>query len=520
MRHKRLIGGIAIGFAGLAAAQTAPAPEPGGPTLDIQRYVVDAGVPLSEQEMQALLAPFVGSGKSIRDIEAAAAALEKNLRGRGYAFHRVFIPEQKPTDGSIRLGVIQIRVGTVEVTGNNHFSTDNIRRSLGSLKEGEIPQVQTLGRDVTASNANPAKQVTVTFKESTEPNAVDAVIRVKDSDPVSYFASLSLNESVSGDSSTTRTRRVSGGFQHSNLFDRDHVMTVSYTTDPGYPNSVSLIGAYYQFPIYGTGMNFSAAFTSSDVSSGRVLQGPNVFDVSGSGQFISLRLTRALNRVDALQQSIGIGLDERYFKNSTTFNGAQIQPNVGSRVLSLQYTFRDEPNWGIVAGGVDYAFNMGGGRANSTANHTINGGTKNWDAVRYHVEAATLVGNWQLSGRLKGQFSGDALIAGEQFGLGGANSVRGFADRVTSGDQGYQWNVEGMGPALGELKMRPIVFLEGGRVSSKGGVNDTLMAAGVGLRMAYDKWQLGVDLAKVLDSNRAATSSSAVRMHLVASYRF
>ncbi len=43
---------------------------------------------------------------------------------------------------------------------------DNIRRSLGSLKEGDIPEVRTLGRDVTASNANPAKQVTVTFRES------------------------------------------------------------------------------------------------------------------------------------------------------------------------------------------------------------------------------------------------------------------------------------------------------------------------------------------------------------------
>ncbi|MEO8543068.1 MAG: ShlB/FhaC/HecB family hemolysin secretion/activation protein [Burkholderiaceae bacterium] len=520
-RLRRLALCLAIGCTGaIAQAQTSPSTEVAGPTLDIQRYAIDGDVPMTDPQVQALLAPFVGPGKTMGDIEGAARALEVSLRSQGYAFHRVFVPEQKPVDGVVKLGVIQIRVGKVEVTGNNFFSSENIRRSLGSLKEGEIPEVRTLGRDVTASNANPAKQVTVTFKESSEPNQVDAEIKVKDSDPVNYFASMSLNEKVTGSGPALHTRRISGGFQHSNLFDRDQVMTVSYTTDPGYPNNVSLIGAYYQVPIYGTGMNLSASFVSSDVNSGQVRQGSNVFDVSGSGQFAGVRLSKALNRVDTWQQTVAVGLDDRYFKNSTTFNGAQIQPNVGSRVLSLQYTFRNEPNWGVLAGSVDYLFNIGGGRSNSAANHAANGGTKNWDAVRYSLEAATLVGNWQLSGRFKGQLSGDSLIAGEQFGLGGANSVRGFSDRVVSGDRGFQWNIEGMGPGIGELKVRPIVFVDGGRVWVRGGSDESLMSVGVGIRLNYEKVQLGVDLAKAMDSPRAAPSGNPIRLHVAASYRF
>jgi hemolysin activation/secretion protein len=512
---------LALGLTGPAAlAQAGASAEVTGPTLDVARYEIDGGVPLADQEVQTLLAPFSGPGKTLGDIEGAAAALERRLRDQGYAFHRVFVPEQRPVNGIVKLGVIQIRVGKVTVTGNSFFSDDNIRRSLGSLKEGDIPEVRTLGRDVTASNANPAKQVTVTFKESAQPNQVDAEIKVKDADPVNYFASLSLNEKVTGSGPAMRTRRISGGFQHSNLFDRDHVMTVSYTTDPGYPNNVSLIGAYYQLPIYGTGMNLSAAFISSDVSSGQVRQGSNVFDVSGSGQFAGVRLSKALTRVAAFQQTVAVGLDDRYFKNSTTFNGAQIQPNVGSRVLSLQYTFRDEPDWGVIAGHVDYALNIGGGTSNSVTNHAVNGGTKNWDAIRYSLEAASLVGNWQVSGRFKGQLSNDSLIAGEQFGLGGAQSVRGFADRVVSGDRGYQWNVEGMGPGVGELKVRPIVFIEGGRVWIRGGSSESLMAVGVGLRLSYEKMQLGVDLAKAMDGPRAAPSGNPIRLHLAASYRF
>ena len=514
---------LAMGLpAAAAVGQTAASAEVSGPTLDIQRYEIDGGVPISDQDTQALLAPFIGTKKTLADIEGAAQALERDLRSRGYAFHRVFVPQQKPEQGVVKLGVIQIRVGKVEVTGNQFFSDDNIRRSLGNLKEGEIPQVRTLGRDVTASNANPAKQITITFKESGEPNAVDAEIKVNDSDPVNYFASMSLNEKVTGSGPSMRTRRISGGFQHSNLFDRDHVMTVSYTTDPGYMNDVSLIGLYYQVPIYGTGINLSASFVRSDVNSGQVRAGPSVIDISGSGQFAGVRLSKALSRVDALQQTLGIGLEDRYFRNSTTFNGNPIPGNlpIGSRVLSLQYTFRNEPTWGILAGSVDYALNIGGGSSNSVANYIANGATRNWDAIRYNLEAATLVGNWQVSGRFKGQLSNDTLFAGEQFGLGGTNSVRGFSDRVVSGDRGYQWNIEGMGPGIGERKIRPIVFLEGGRVWVRGGADESLMSVGVGLRMTIDKFQLGLDLAKALESPRTAPSGNPIRLHLAASYRF
>ena len=98
--------------------------------------------------------------------------------------------------------------------------------------------------------------------------------------------------------------------------------------------------------------------------------------------------------------------------------------------------------------------------------------------------------------------------------------MRGFSDRVVSGERGYQWNVEGMGPGIGELKIRPIVFVDGGRVWLRGGNDESLMSIVIGMRMAYNKFQLGVDLAKAMDGPRAAPSGNPIRLHLAASYRF
>ena len=502
-------------------AQTAAPVQPAEPTLDIRSYVVEGESPLSEDESRVVLAPFVGPNRKLSDIETAATTLEREMRARGFAFHRMFVPVQKPVDGVIRLQVIGIKLGKVEVTGNEKFTTDNIRRSLTNLQEGQVPEVKTLGRDVTASNTNPAKQLSVTFRESAEPGQVDALVRVKDSPTLVFFAGLTGNQGVSGHPPAQNTYRLTGGVQHANLFDRDHVATVSYTTDPDKPSDVSLFGAFYQVPFYGTGFNLAAYYTKSDINSGQVQQGAGVFDVSGSGRFVGLRISRALTRIDTLQQTVGMSLDSRLFENNTTFNGALIQPDVGSRVATLQYSFRNEPNWGELSGGLEYAVNIGGGSSNTVANHAAIGGVKNWAAWRFHLEAGMDAAGWQLTGRLKGQFSNDALVPGEQLGLGGANSVRGFADRVVAGDFGHHWTIEAQGPAIGGFQLRPIVFVDRGQVHARAtGSSEMLASAGVGLRLTQQNIQVALDLAQVLDGERARGSVRPLRLHLAMAYRF
>ena len=502
-------------------AQTAAPAQPAEPTLDIRSFLVEGESPMSEDESRVVLAPFLGPNRRLGDIETAATTLERAMRERGFAFHRMFVPVQKPVDGVIRLQVIGIKLGKVEVTGNEKFTTDNIRRSLTNLQEGQVPEVKTLGRDVTASNTNPAKQLSVTFRESAQPGLVDALVRVKDSPTLVFFAGLTGNQGVSGHAPAQNTYRLTGGIQHANLFDRDHVATVSYTTDPGNPSDVSLFGGFYQIPFYGTGFNLAAYYTKSDISSGQVQQGAGVFDVSGSGRFIGVRLSRALTRIDTLQQTVGVSLDNRRFENNTTFNGALIQPDVGSRVVTLQYSFRNEPSWGELSGGLEYAVNVGGGSANSMANHAANGGVKNWDAWRYNLEASMQASGWQFTGKLKGQISNDALVPGEQLGLGGASSVRGFADRVVAGDFGHHWTIEAQGPTMGDLQLRPVVFVDRGQVHTRAtGASDVLASVGTGLRFTQQNLQFALDLAQVVDGERARGSVRPVRLHLAMAYRF
>lgn len=517
-----LLSGMALCPAhALAQGDAAAASVAAEPTLDVKRYRIDGDNPLSEAETEALLAPYVGERRTLDQIEQAAAVLERAYRTGGFSFHRVIVPVQKPVGGEIVLKIITFGLDQVTVSGNEHFSAENIRRSLPALRPGEAPDLRLLGRDLTAANANPAKQVAVTFREGVKPNSVDAAIAVKDTDPLTPFAGYTANRSVDPLHRGANLYRLSAGVQYANLFDRDHVGTFSYTTDPRDLGKVSLLGLYYQLPIYGTGLSLAGYYTKSDVNSGRVPQGAGFFDVSGRGEFAGLRLTQALPRIGTMQQTLSAAIDNRYFENNTRFNGTQVQPNVGSRPASLRYTLRQDEAWGGYGGNIEYAVNTGGGAADNGANHRANGGDFGWDAWRYGADFSLNNEGWNFAGKLRGQWTSHSLIAGEQFGLGGAGSVRGFADREVAGDYGFLWNVEVTAPQVLLPQLKPVLFTDGGQVHSKGtGQKENLLSVGAGLRWSYQQLDAALDLAHVLDRNNANPEEIRNRLHFSLFYRF
>ena len=67
-------------------------------------------------------------------IRVANANMERAIRAEGFVFHRVFVPVQKPVDGQISLQILRFTLDQVTMSGNEKFSTENIRRSLPAAK--------------------------------------------------------------------------------------------------------------------------------------------------------------------------------------------------------------------------------------------------------------------------------------------------------------------------------------------------------------------------------------------------
>jgi hemolysin activation/secretion protein len=523
----------ALTFVVANAAAQAPR-DPGGVLLEIKRFVVEGDPnPLSRQETDAILARHVGTHKSLDTIEAAARALEDAMREKGYSFHRVIVPAQRPAAGELRLRVLRFNVAQVTVTGNQHFSTENILRALPELKPGASPDVGELSRQLALANEHPAKRLSIQIKESQKRDHLDAEVRVRDVPSMQTF--IGLNGHTRDHDNTinrnTGYTRLTIGHQRSNLFERDHAATVAYTTSPDHLDRVKQIGAFYWLPLYGYHTTLNAYLTYSDVDTGSIGLGGQSFDVSGRGEFWGLRATYALPKLGLASQNVSLALDDRYFKSDVGFLGQALPSSVvSSRPLSLRYALQYEQAGGSVGAHIEYVHNLSGGRADSDLDYLNarlpGGASPNWNAYRYGIDASYPFGSgWSLAGRFRGQYADEPLIPGEQFGIGGSGSVRGLRDREVTGDRGHSFTAELQAPAL-YADIAPFAFFDYGwrkHVAPVPGtaVSDSASSIGVGLKWNWQrKLDVSASLARVMDGVTGGTPEGHVKLEFSAFYRF
>jgi hemolysin activation/secretion protein len=118
-------------------------------------------------------------------------------------------------------------------------------------------------------------------------------------------------------------------------------------------------------------------------------------------------------------------------------------------------------------------------------------------------------GEWQARTSLNIQQTDAALIAGEQFGAGGAESVRGFDERAISNDRGWRANFELYTPDIaGDLgwtggRAKVLVFydtadLTRNRRQPGEASGQTISSYGLGLRVqTKNVFSMKVDYAQV-----------------------
>ena len=505
--------------ASLAQAQKAP---PAEPRFEIRRYVIDGATLVSADDLAEITQPFTGKDKNFADVQRALEAVEKAFSSRGFSAVQVVLPEQELEKGEVKFKVIEAKIGRVIVEGNKNFDEENIRRSLPSLEEGESPNTLKLAYNLRIANESPSKQTTVLLRGGAEEAKVDAVVRVVDESPLKL--SLSLDNS-----GTTQTGlfRVGFGIQYSNLWNRDHVISVQYITSPSEDNSpntvalnnsnrVFILGLSYHIPVYSLGDSIDISAGQSNVNSGVV---GNTLAIAGAGTIAGLRYNRHLPRWGDLDHKLALGADWRAYESRVTQvgGGPQLVPDVTVRPLSLTYngTYRtsaSETNfyvgqsWNIPA--------TGSGAASQDAFTASRAGADaGYSLARYGLSHnRSFANDVQFRASFSGQYTRDMLVSGEQFGVGGADSVRGFTEREVSNDYGYRGTVELYSPDFasglgvgGNTRMRALAFYDWGQVQRVRPAvfevaQQTISGTGIGFRVAVgSSFFLRADWGIVID---------------------
>ncbi len=538
-----LLAGASAALAQAPAPAAAQGAAPSEPRFVINKFTIRGATLISDAELQRIVAPFVGKEKDFGDVQRALEALEKAYTSRGYSAVQVVLPEQQIDDGEVEFDVVEAKIGKINIEGNKYYDDANIRASLPEVKQGQSPNISKIADNLRVANDNPAKQTTVLLRSGVEEGQVDAVVRVTDERP----NKLSVTLDNTGTQQTGRFR-LGFGYQNANLWNRDHVLNAQYVTAPNdddrtnrlglYPSKhVLIVGAQYRIPLYREGdtIDFSAGY--STVNSGVVA---NLFNISGSGTIFGARYNHSLQRIGDLEHKLSYGLDWRAYKSTVTQIGVAgfgLVPDVTVHPVSLTYGGMYRKSESDTNFSVSVNQNLPGGNDAGTGAFEGDpfsaparpaaraGANPRYFLTRWSFNHnRALPRDWQFRWGMSGQFTRDTLIPGEQFGIGGADSVRGFLEREIINDNGYRGTLEFYTPDFGgEVpvaggRLRALAFYDWGAVRR---IRPTVLeihgqhvsSVGVGLRFSRGtNVSFRLDLATVTDSG-GLQKIGDVRLH-------
>lgn len=507
------IVGLFIGMAPMAAlaaeAPAAPEMEQGVLRFEIVRFVLDDAKLLSQTEVDAAVAPYVGKHKDFSDVQRALEAIEDAYAQRGYSAVSVLLPEQELEKGTVHFRAVESRFGKIEVKDNRFFSEANVLNALPSLRSGGVPRSKQIAQELKLANENPARQLNAVLKAGEKDDEVDAGVIVTDSDPSVW--GLSLDNSGSTETGFTR---LGISYRHANLLDADHVGSFQYVTSPQHPDRMKVVGVSYKAPLYeyGDSVEFFGGYSNVNALVG------GLSNFQGGGLLLSLRYNFLLERSAGFDPRISLGLDRRNFKrielsgtpSTVLYDEIVVWP------VSLAYAAQGKFEKSDVNFNISYLANIPGADKGkdedfATYDHI------NMDAfgtlpdyipkakyrlARYGASYAHAVGEsgGQLRAALNGQWSRDVLIQGELLRLGGADGVRGFAEGSMGGESGTRVNLEGYTPDFGRgnLGLRAVLFYDLGWAKPTNGETVAIKSAGAGLRASHtEKLSLRVDWAQI-----------------------
>ena len=504
------------------------------PHFDIKSYHVEGNTLLATDQINSVLAPFTGKGKDFGTVQEALEALEKAYHDQGYTTVRVLLPEQELENGIVKLNVIETRLGRVKIKGNRFFDESNIRHSLPELREGQPPNIDNISRSLKLANESPAKKVNLQLQSSDDKeNEVDAILQVADEKP--WKAGLTFDNT--GDEHTGRFR-MGVLFQDANIFNRDHLLTLQYITSTSQPDHVGIYGMGYRVPLYASGSSIDFIGAYSDVDSGTLAVSSNNLQVSGKGTILGLHYNQILKRIGDYEHKLTLGLDYRAYINNVTFGSTQLGNNVTVHPLSLTYAGTwtlDKINAGFYLGLSRNLPSFGSGDRDTAAffEKVRSGAPVGYNIVRSGANILYTFGNdWQARAAVNGQYTNNPLVPGEQFGIGGASSVRGFDERVVAGDKGYSGSVELYTPNLSGLagistaQCRALVFYDTGYISEINPLlgetaNNTISSVGPGARITDGKYfSLSTDYGFVVEPLPSIKGRGSGRWHMLLSLMY
>lgn len=435
-------------------------------------------------------------------LAAALAGASLAFSGTGYA-----APAEPPGAIIDENGEAAYIVTNVVISGNTKHTEQEILRVV---PEAERPLVRPgrLSRQLSLLNDGQAMRIESAFVPTEEEGIYELHLVVEEIQTNHYTIGLSNT----GDN-RTGDWRLALGWYNTDITKNGDTLAFSYTTSPDeHLSDVTQLALTYKaiVPNSGDSMFFQYSYSDTDMGeigrfpTGGLAGGTTPITSTGKGHTLGYHYQRNLYYTRARQQVLDFGLDYKRYESGQNYVGIQnntTEYDVALFSVTYHNIIRQERD--MFSWNVGWAANIGGDN-NDYAKVRANS-TRGFNLFRLGASYQhTTESDWLFGVNAYSQWTKDNLISSEQFGAGGMGSVRGFKDRVATGDNGIGASLEVYTPQF-IPDSRFVVFFDaayvGNNHTNAGEVgNRNLASFGIGYRFGSDKLGLyaSIDYAKIV----------------------
>ncbi|WP_157895260.1 ShlB/FhaC/HecB family hemolysin secretion/activation protein [Verrucomicrobium sp. GAS474] len=353
-----------------------------------------------------------------------------------------YLPEQDMKGDVVQIVIRQAKRGKVLTEGNKYFPND-LLISYIRTPEGAPLRSDSINSDVAWLNRNPFLQSTLVYQAGEEPGTTDIVLKTQDRMPFRVYTGYEdTGSTLTGDG------RLEAGFNWGNAFGIGDQFNYQYTTSDDFHLVRAHSATYTHFLPWHHVINVVGTYADSKASFPAYLP----YQSSGDAWQVGFRYTVPLPDLKPFGQ-----IYTHEFVSGYDFKESSSQLLVNSTFIP-----QNSPTTQVSEFSAGYNFSIGdAGGVTSLSNSVFYspGGLLNHDKAPDYL-AANASGSKFVYYRLsfsrtqklpkdfsfifKGSYqaTNERLLGGEQMGLGGYDTVRGYEMREANGDEGYFFSGE------------------------------------------------------------------------------
>ncbi|NES84597.1 MAG: ShlB/FhaC/HecB family hemolysin secretion/activation protein, partial [Moorea sp. SIO2B7] len=285
----------------------------------------------SSEELEAVVAPFIGKEATFEDLLAIRTAITKLYLDNGYTTSGAFLPPQDLTDGIVTIQVVEGAIERIEINGLSHLRSSYVRDRLNLAAKTPI-NLRTLEEALQLLQINPLlDSVQAELSAGTAPGLSVLTLNLKEAKAFSGSISLENRESPSIGS-------LGGNFKlnHNNLLGFGDRAYAEYEITEG----LDKYNVGYQFPVNAHDGTVNVRYEKYD---SEIVEEPfSDLDIESDSYTLSLGFRQPIIRTTTSEFALSLSLDLRQSR-TFLFEDEPFSFSVGpedgkSRITALRFS--------------------------------------------------------------------------------------------------------------------------------------------------------------------------------------